>query len=163
MKELLDKISSYNLFNYLFPGVIFCVIISNWSEINLIQKDIVTGAFLYYFVGLVISRIGSLIIEPFLKWLKFVRFADYGDFVKVEKEDKKLEVLSETNNMYRTLIALFVLVLLAKTYLTITNHFEWQNKVHWSVVSLGLLVMFLFAYRKQTKFITKRIKANLDE
>ena len=163
MKELLDKISSYNLFNYLFPGVIFCVIMSHWTEINLIQEDIVTGAFLYYMVGLVISRIGSIIIEPFLKWLKFVRFADYADFIKVEKDDKKLEVLSESNNMYRTLIALFVLVLIAKTYLTIASHFGWQDSVHWSVVTSGLLLMFLFAYRKQTSYITKRIKSRLNE
>jgi hypothetical protein len=32
---------------------------------------------LYYFVGLAVSRFGSLIIEPLLKRFSFVRFAAY--------------------------------------------------------------------------------------
>ena len=67
MKELIDKLSTYNIFNYLFPGVLFAYILSKVSSYDLIQKDLVTGVFLYYFIGLVISRIGSLFIEPFLK------------------------------------------------------------------------------------------------
>ncbi|QNR24883.1 hypothetical protein [Croceimicrobium hydrocarbonivorans] len=161
MKELLDKISSYNLFNYLFPGVVFCIIVSKWTDVNLIQKDIITGAFLYYFIGLIVSRIGSLVVEPILKRLKFVEFAPYKDYVKVESEDKKLETLSESNNMYRTLIALFLLILISKSYLLIAKYFGWALQVHWSIISIGLLAMFLFAYRKQTKYITQRIKAKL--
>ena len=78
MKELLDKLSSYNIFNYLFPGVLFVVFLSKVSNYDLIQKDIITGAFLYYFIGLVISRVGSLFIEPFLKRIKFLKFSDYS-------------------------------------------------------------------------------------
>ena len=102
MKELLDKLSSYNIFNYLLPGILFSVIASKVTELNLIQSDIVIGVFLYYFVGLIISRLGSLIVEPILKKVKFLKFAEYTDFVKVSEKDKKLEILSESNNMYRT-------------------------------------------------------------
>lgn len=162
MKELLDKISSYNLFNYLFPGVLFCIIISKWTELELVQDDLINGVFLYYFVGLVISRCGSLIIEPVLKKIKFVVFAEYQDFVKASKDDSKLEILSESNNMYRTLIALFVIILITKSYLTISVRFDWDMQVHWIVLLIGLLSMFLFSYRKQTSYISKRIKANQD-
>ena len=67
MKELLDKLSSYNIFNYLLPGILFSVLASKTTELNLIQIDIILGVFVYYFIGLIISRIGSLIIEPILK------------------------------------------------------------------------------------------------
>ena len=30
MKDLLDKLSSYNIFNYLFPGIIFVVHSKQW-------------------------------------------------------------------------------------------------------------------------------------
>lgn len=162
MKELLDKISSYNLFNYLFPGVLFCVIISKWTDVTLLQDDLITGAFLYYFIGLVISRFGSLVVEPLLIATKFIKHAEYRDFVKASKDDSKLEILSESNNMHRTLISLFVIVLTTKLYLSISVRFGWDMQVHWIVLLIGLLSMFLFSYRKQTSYISKRIKANQD-
>lgn len=110
MKELLDKLSSYNIFNYLLPGILFSVIASNTTELDLIQKDLFVGVFVYYFVGLVISRFGSLLVEPLLKKTNFLKFADYKEFIRASEKDKKIEVLSEANNMYRTFISTFLLL-----------------------------------------------------
>ena len=70
------------------------------------RADTLVAVFAYYFMGLVISRIGSLMIEPTLKKVGFLKSADYSKFVLASKTDNKLDVLSETNNMYRTLCAL---------------------------------------------------------
>lgn len=159
MKELLDKISSYNLFNYLLPGILFSLIASKITELNLIQSDVIIGVFLYYFIGLIISRLGSLVVEPFLKKIKFLKFTNYQDFVKVSDKDKKLEILSESNNMYRTLIAMFLLLILAKVYFLIASKWVFLNNYgNWFLIGL-LLVLFVFSYRKQTNYITKRIKS----
>lgn len=160
MKELLDKLSSYNIFNYLLPGILFSLIATKITELNLIQSDIVIGAFLYYFIGLIISRLGSLIVEPILKKVKFLKFAEYKDFVNVSEKDKKLEILSEANNMYRTLTAMLILLILVKIYFLIAS--KWTFLIdysNWILVGL-LLVMFIFSYRKQTNYITKRIKSS---
>lgn len=162
MNEILNKISSYNLFNYLFPGIVFAVIISEWTDFCLIQNDWVKGIFIYYFLGLVISRFGSLIIEPLLKKTKFIRLTNYKDFVKASHKDKKIEVLSESNNMYRTLTSMFTLVLLMKIYLLVAESFQWSKQIHWSVFTLGLTLLFLISYRKQTSYIKKRIKSILE-
>src|SRR5436190_18350950 len=98
MKELLDKISSYNLFNYLLPGVLFAALADIVTSYKFVQPDLLVGAFVYYFFGLVISRLGSLVIEPLLKALSFLHFASYEDFIAVSQKDAKLEVLSEVNN-----------------------------------------------------------------
>ena len=45
----------------------FSVLGDALTSFKFIQSDIVIGAFYYYFVGLIISRIGSLAIEPILK------------------------------------------------------------------------------------------------
>ena len=116
MKDLLSKLSSYNLFNYLLPGIIFVVAASKFTHYSFIQQDIIIGLFLYYFIGLVISRFGSLTIEPFLRRLSFLKFAEYKDFVLASKKDDKLELLSEVNNTYRTLCSMFALLLLLKVY-----------------------------------------------
>ena len=160
MKEILEKISSYNLFNYLLPGVIFVILLSKITQYSFVQDDVVIGLFLYYFIGLVISRFGSLIIEPILKKLKFVIFANYKDFVNASKNDEKLEVLSEVNNTYRTLCSMFILLLAIKIYENICNKWIFLKENSTTLLIILLIIMFLFSYRKQTGYITKRIGAN---
>ena len=70
MKELLDKISSYNLFNYLLPGILFVCISKQFTDYDFIQDNDFIGAFLYYFIGMVISRFGSLCLSPLIDWTK---------------------------------------------------------------------------------------------
>ena len=60
IKEILEKISSYNIFNYLFPGILFVFIANALIGYNLIQENILIGVFLYYFIGMAISRVGSI-------------------------------------------------------------------------------------------------------
>lgn len=67
MKDLLDKLSSYNIFNYLLPGVLFAGMSKSVSGYDLVQENLLVGVFVYYFIGMVISRLGSLLVEPLLK------------------------------------------------------------------------------------------------
>lgn len=159
MKELLDKISSYNIFNYLFPGIVFVVVLKQVTKYNLIQDNITLGVFIYYFIGLIISRIGSLVIEPFLKKISFLKFSDYEEFVKTSKIDDKIEILSEANNMYRTICSMLLFLLIAIFYEFLENKIDFlQNR--YFVLIIVLLLLFLFSYRKQTDYITKRIDTN---
>ncbi len=122
MKELIDKISSYNLFNYLFPGVIFVIFSKHFTAYSFIQQDIIIGLVLYYFIGMIISGFGSVVIEPILKKIKFIKFADYKKYISASKVDEKIELFSEVNNTYRTLISMIILLLLLKLYNLIENH-----------------------------------------
>lgn len=160
MNELLNKISSYNIVNYLLPGIVFAILARDLLHYPAIQPDIITGAFIYYFFGLVISRFGSLVIEPILKKAQFIRCADYGDFVAASKADSKLDLLSEVNNTYRTLCSLFVLMLLLRLYAHVEQELPFLRGWDTTILGVLLLVMFAFSYRNQTSYITKRIKAN---
>lgn len=160
IKDLLDKLSSYNIFNHLLPGAVFCVIGTHISNVQFLQKDIISGFFVYYFVGVIISRIGSTLVEPFLKWTKFVVFASYDKYVAASRADAKIDVLSETNNMYRTLISLFICLLLLELYMVACNYYPWISEYKELAVFVTLVVMFSFAYRKQTKYIKARVDKN---
>ena len=116
--------------------------------------------FLYYFLGLVVSRFGSLVIEPILKKIGFVHFASYRDFVSASKKDDKIEVLSEVNNMYRTLCSLFALLLLLLGYQSIQYHIPQLSRWNPTIAFVLLIVLFLLSYQKQTTYVTKRIEAN---
>jgi len=157
-KEIIEKISSYNLFNNLFPGVLFVYAISNITNFNLLIDNVFIAIFLYYFAGMVISRFGSLVIQPLLETVKFVRFADYKDFLPASEKDSKIEILSEVNNMFRTFISAFVLILLTIIYDKIAACFCIPLKNTNIALIIALLILFLFSYRKQTTFIKKRIE-----
>jgi hypothetical protein len=159
MTELFDKISSYNLFNYLLPGVLFAVVASKLTHYSFLGYEVVVAAFLYYFIGLVVSRFGSLVVEPVFRSTGFVKFSDYKSFVEACKKDPKIELLSEVNNMFRTLCSLFVLLVLLKLYERLGVRWPWLERFHVVVLIVLLFVTFAFAYRKQTEYVNKRIKA----
>ena len=150
MSEFLQKLSTYNIFNYLFPGIVFTILLKQYTEIDLIMNDLVLGMFLYYFFGLVLSRIGSILIEPILRCTRIVQFSDYSRFIQASKLDNKIELLSEVNNMYRTIIAMLIVLFAILT----CKH---SATCHVTLGLLSLIILFILSYRKQTSFITKRI------
>src|SRR5439155_26543527 len=95
-----------------------------------------------------------------LKRLCFVKFAPYSDFVAASQKDDKLDLLSEVNNTYRTMCSLFSLLLLLKLYTKVECALPALKVWHGTLLTVLLLLVFLFSYRKQTSYITKRIKAN---
>lgn len=161
MKDLLDKLSSYNIFNYLFPGILFAIFVDSMTSFHVVQKNLVIGVFLYYFLGSVVSRVGSLFVEPLLRKSNLVDFAPYDDFVQASKVDQKIELLSEVNNMYRTLCALMVSVGAVVLYARAANYYPpLRTALPW-VLIIGLFALYLLSYRKQTAYIVKRIKVNI--
>jgi hypothetical protein len=164
MKELIEslaeKVSAYNIFNYLFPGAVFLVGLGFLSPQPLPQCNAVVCLLVAYFAGMTLSRVGSLVIEPFLRKIRFVRYCDYGDFVKAERADPKVATLSQENNTFRTLIAVFFGLLAAEVGIAISQKYpEAQCVLEWAW-PIAFLCVFLFAYRKQTAYIVKRV-ANL--
>jgi hypothetical protein len=163
IKEVFDKISSYNIFNYLYPGILFSVICKSGIGVDFMLENNFLGVFLYYFIGMIISRIGSVFIEPILKWIKFLKFSEYKKFVQASKSDSKIELLSEVNNTYRTIISMFSILIFLKTYKHF-NYFYWHipHEVSYSMILIFLLILFLLSYRKQTNYITNRINSVLN-
>lgn len=158
MNEILTKISRYNLFNYLFPGVIFCILLQkilNLDLENIQNENLIILLFGFYFIGMLISRVGSLVVEPILKKIRFVKFASYSDYLKIVKIDETMEILSEENNIYRTFISLFLLLLVSYG----VDYFFPEIQNPYIILICICLILFLASYRKQTKYITKRIKS----
>lgn len=160
MKDLLDKLSSYNIFNYLLPGVVFATLVDALTSLQVLQKDPIVGVFVYYFLGSIVSRIGSLFVEPFLHRTGAIVYAPYEDFVRAAKTDPKLEVLSEANNTYRTLCSLMLCVGVVVIYDRASSHWPVLYSAAPWILLVGLFGLYLLSYRKQTAYITQRIEAN---
>ncbi len=161
MEDILKKISSYNLFNYLFPGTLFAVLADRFTHYSFIQNDLLSTAFLYYFIGLVISRVGSLIIEPFLKWVHFLRFAQYTDYVAASQKDPQVPEFSEVNNTYRTLCSMFLVLIALKIYEMISPRMIFLGQWQLYILLGVLFIIFIASYRKQTEYVRRRIELGI--
>ena len=153
----MDKISSYIIFNYLFPGVVYCLFNQYFFGFGIYQENVVLGVFLYYFVGLTISRVGSIFIGPIVNKVASVRFSDYSDFIDASQKDPKIEMLSEVNNMYRTIISMLLCFILTAMIVDVLKVFPTLSKYGEYAAPASLLLLFVFSYKKQTEFIRKRV------
>ena len=157
MKELVSKISAYNIFNNFLPGILFLALAKEISSLDLETNNELANIFLFYFVGMIISRIGSLIIEPLLLRIKFISFSDYRKYVDATKRDTKLEIFVQVGNMYRTLLTMLILLPLTRLhclFLLLSNSI--QLFIEFFILLL-IMSLFLFSYRKQVNFIKSRV------
>lgn len=171
MEELISKISSYQLFNNLAPGIVFNYMLSKVLNINILEDvSIIEKLIMCYFFGILIGRIGSLIVETGLEKTKIVSRADYKDYVSAIKVDSEIKVLSEVNAMYRNMATVFFVLLailgiqfiFSDTAMLMIDIFKshFTNNIK-AYISLLSFILFILAYRKQTNYITKRIEQAL--
>jgi hypothetical protein len=158
MEKIIDKISSYNLFNNLLPGAIYAVFINSIGNISLITDSMVLNFFLFYCWGVIIGRFGSVVIEKLAKKLRIVQYAEYSDFITASTKDKKLETLLEINNMYRTFIALFFIIGITNLYKLLLDYCTFLYKINDCIILVILVLLFVLAFRKQTHYIYERVQ-----
>jgi hypothetical protein len=158
MNELLSKLSSYNIFNYLVPGALFVIGAKKLGIADLTDPDLATNLLTFYVLGMIISRLGSLVIEPVMKKMKLIVYSPYADFVLASQKDLKIETLVEVSNTYRTLGSAFLLLLagyvLAGLPAGDTLPLGWKT----ILMLVGLAVMFLASYCKQNEYVRKRVQ-----
>ena len=160
MQEILTKISRYNLFNYGLTGavfIIFIIFIFKPESVFIIQQNVAIFLLISYFTGSILSRLGSLCIEPLLEKTRFVIFANYTDFLNAKKIDSTINDLSEENNTYRTYIMSFFILFILMLIKILNYHIPISRNSLIFITIILLLVLFLFSYRKQTSYIRKSV------
>ena len=159
MDSLLSLLNEYELFNSIFPGIIFLYFLNLQNYIPILDKiDIYEKLFLYYFIGLIISRIGSLFLEPFFLKLKIIKFADYTKFLKAEEKDNKISIFVLVNNMYRSFIIVFLFNFIYLLYLILQNNFLFCAFMPKLLYISFFFFLFVYSYKKQTEYIRKRVE-----
>lgn len=159
MDKFLDKISAYQFLNYMIPGTLFLVLVDVLGIYVLPLDNVLHMLFGGYCSGMVLSRIGSLLLEYYLKKWKFVVYAPYSDYKDAESKDSKVGVLSTENNMYRTFFSLFLTLLLLFGLNLIPCVKEFMHTPWMALIAIVLLtLLFLFAYRKQTSYVRQSVE-----
>ena len=159
MEKLLDKLSSYSIVNNLIPGALFVCLFKLFIGEQLPLESAIEKVFAYYCCGMIINRIGSLIIEPICAKLRIVKYAPKAEYITATKKDKLIETLLETNNLYRTCAGMALMLLICKLYSCVAQFLLIPVTITWWVIIVLLLVLFIVSYRKQTKHIVSRVVA----
>ncbi len=153
MNELIQKLSSYDLVNTFVPGIALAYAMRLLGYLDLGSIDVFTEAVLAYLLGLVGSRVGSLVLEPLA--IKFgLIWRNYPAYVAAQKSDKRLTELTTIANMYRALAgSMLVLAVLALGTLVPVGYRVWL------LVGYGAacFVLLLLAWLKQDGYVKKRI------
>ena len=157
MDKLLEELGAYELLNNLLPGAIICILLQWQTGFHLPETNVVGDLCIFYFMGLVVDRLGSLLVEPIYKKLNIISKGAYEDFIQASQADPKIDTLSTKSNMYRTFSTVFIVSI---TYIII-EFFISQTNVRCLILKLFistiLLVLFSYSYRKQSRYIQKRI------
>lgn len=157
MLKIIEKIKIYDLFNHLLPGALFVIFADRITGYSLYQENIILGFFLYYFIGMIISRLGSLFVEPMLKKIGFLKYAEYSSFVAAAKQDGHMKTLSDQNNQYRTMTTLFMTIGIVKIWEIFFNN-RLSSAEEILLLCAMLSILFLHSYKKQTNYILERVK-----
>ena len=126
------------------------------------QTNVLVNLAVFYFFGMLVGRVGSLIVEPILLKTKIIEYSMYSDFVKASKEDSLIDILKESNNMYRTFTGVFLSLLLVKGVDAVVTLMRLNSMVTSLTIIVLLFLVFLLSYRKQTAYIKNRVKKTIE-
>ena len=172
--NLVEGISVYEVVNNIIPGSIYVILVELLTDFTIIKSNKISfeNIVLVYFIGLVISRMGSLLLEPFLRKRfccgAFLTFAPYKHFLKAKILDKEGSVryYSMINNMYRCMTMTSLCVLLTVFLHLIWNGvsaFYFSNKNIFIVLGCFFLIaLFGLSYRKQTEYLRQMVEHILE-
>lgn len=130
--------------------------------IDIFQENIIEMLFIYYFIGSIISRIGSIIVEPILIKCNFIKYASYEDYNKAREKNKNITRLLVVNNMYRTICSGGIILLVANIFKKIIEKFSLSMNFINTILIVLVILLYLFSYKKQTKFIFQRVNKKED-
>ena len=166
LKIFVEKLSQYSFLTNILPGTILCMILTYCVGYNfLISDNWYLQGVVFYFIGIVNNRFGSLVIENLLKKLNVIKFTPYEDFVQAEIKDSKIAVLSTDNNTFRSCVSLCILSIIALLFKVLESNCTLianrDCKYKTLVLMILILVLFVFSYHKQTAYVNKRVNQSI--
>mgnify|MGYP000845001221 FL=1 len=156
MDEIIKKVSAYDLLNSLIPGGALVYFLKLLGYIDISADNAIFLVVLAYILGLVGSRVGSIILEPIAIKCGWVR-RDYEGYVKAQKSDERIMPLTTISNMYRSIAgSLIVLALLALGTLVPEAFRCWLLVVY----GIACFALFFKSWLKQEGYVARRVEIN---
>lgn len=159
MEKIIEKIGSYHIFNNLVPGYLFIIINSKIIDSSLLNDNLIYSFFEAYFIGVIISRLSSLVIEVIISKIWNLKNVSYDKYIEVNKKDSKLEVLNQDCNMYRSLCTLMIIEIILNIMSALDFHNLINNDLIIILLFVLLAILFAYSFVKQKRYILSRVIA----
>ena len=159
MKSIINQISRYHIINYLIPGLFVMIASKCMTNIAVCIDKMWVICIIGYVTGMVLNRLGSLVIEGVLMRFKLIKHAPIECYVRAEKKDKKIQELLTDANMYRTMSVASIALVIECIYLSIIGLLIPMNATMLIIVLVLMGMLFFASYIKQTRHIVGRVNA----
>lgn len=153
LKSLSEKLSAYQLFNFIYPGAVFLGILSYKGVPLGMLKEIWWFLLASYFLGMTISRFGSIVIEIIcLKfgWIEKYDIKRYADNIA---KNSFTAILLELTNIYRTICSMGILLFLCTIF-----KYQQDDKCCMLFVEVLFVLLFGISFIKQHHYLEDKLK-----
>lgn len=153
LKSLSEKLSAYQLFNFIYPGAVFLGILSYKGVPLGMLKGIWWFLLASYFLGMTISRFGSIVIESIcLKfgWIEKYDIKRYADNIA---KNSFTAILLELTNFYRTICSMGILLFLCTIF-----KYQQDDKCCMLFVEVLFVLLFGISFIKQHHYLEDKLK-----
>ena len=156
MDEVIKKVSAYDQLNALIPGSALALSLKYFGYLDIDATNAPHLLVLAYILGLVGSRVGSLVLEPIANHRNWIK-RDYESYIKAQRDDDRLSTLTTIANMYRTLTGSTVVLAVLALGSLVPNDYR-----RWLYIGYGIVCFLLFfcGWIKQERYVARRVNLN---
>lgn len=156
MEKIIEKLDSYNLFTNIIPG--YLMLLFNIYYFKLWSFSVVEQVIVAYFIGQTLNRLGSILVGKIL--LKFTKEEglSYEKYISACDTDKKINLLLQERNAYRTFCTLFIVCIVELVFSKIFDNISLSNDVIIFISLIICLTIYSISYCKYNKYIANRVR-----
>lgn len=158
LKQVVERFSSYKLFNFFLPGAVMYGVLRLNGVVALDILKFWELLIVIYFMGLLCSRVGSVVIEEIMKRFNWIKGYDIKKYLEKQNSESMIVVLLEICNTYRTFAAVFlILPFVHIVYGAYLETLSW-SVLYYVIPELLIMILFCFSFYKQYCYFQNSIK-----
>lgn len=163
MNDFIFLLSNLRVVSSIVPGAILCIYINDFLKINILRHETIVNIFIFYAVGVIIGRIGSIVIEPLFESFGIIDKENYPNFIDAEIKNPKVSTIDEISRFYRSMATLMMLIIVGILFEYPMNLYPLTYVLGGHIVSVLILILMIKSYSKQSEYTANRIKKVLED
>lgn len=157
MDKIFEALNHYDIVTCLIPGMVFCQLTDWIYGTRLIEGNSITLMIISYVLGIVVGRIGSVIIEPICEDTKIIVKADYERWRKAASQCEEVKTLTTKSTVYRSWIALMLIQIILLFIFPLSAFAADIGRCNLFFGQFIVFVLLILSYRKQIDYVRKRV------
>ena len=156
MGKVIEKLDNYNLFTNIIPGYVMLLFNIYYFKLN--KPNVVELIIIAYFIGQTLNRLGSILIGKLLLYFTSDKGLSYDKYILACEKDKKINLLLQERNAYRTFCTLFIVCIIEIIFSKVLVNFNISCDIIVVAMLLLCLIIYSISFCKYNKYIIDRVQ-----